>query len=232
MVKHLCVSLCVVLALAACLTAAYGMPSYRGYTGLMRIPTSDALGKGDFNAGVFVEDVGSGTANDYIVNYGIAPCFEVGFDRFNSGDSSDIFFGENGPDEGIHTLLNAKYNFMPETTARPGLAAGVIDLTNDLNSTVYVVASKSLNSPMFSYQGEILNPQVHAGFGGGSLNGLFGGVSMWLGNHVQVMGEWDSFDVNAGARFRVTPSLALHAGFFALNHRTNFGCGVSYGRDY
>jgi hypothetical protein len=213
----------------ACLPGYCTIPSFRGYTGLMIIPTGDALGKGDWNAGVFFEDVANGTVNDFVANYGISQGFEVGIDRFRLDD-----------DSASHTLLNAKYKFMTETPARPAIAAGISDVTNEIQTTVYAVASKSFGKCLRAWNGEILSPRVHIGFGGGRLSGVFIGASTYLGNRVQLMAEWDSLDVQVGARFRITPEFTVHAGGFNLNDRqddeystgASFGVGASYNMIY
>lgn len=228
-------SLFATIFLVAIATTAYAaIPSFRGYTGLMAIPTADALGRGDWDAGVFFESVADGTINDYVANYGIGDRFEVGFDRyrFNDTDRSDA-----------KTLLNAKYEFFRETVERPAVAAGVIDLTNDLNTTVYIVASKSIFQRMGTYEGEVITPRVHVGFGAGEFKSLFAGVSAYLGRRIQLMFEWDSVSLNAGARFRVTRDFTVHAGFFNiadndsedskfLRSSGSFGVGVSYSSSY
>jgi hypothetical protein len=189
----------------------------------MIIPSADALGKGEWNAGFFLEDVSSGTVNDIVANYGVAQGFEIGIDRFRRDDDSEH-----------HTLLNAKYRFMPETSSQPAVAAGVIDITDDIDATVYIVASKSFGCAIRTWEGETLTPRIHVGFGGGRLSGLFGGVSTYIGNRIQLMAEWDSEEVNVGARWRVTPEFTIHAGGFNLTDRENvdnefFSNGVSFG---
>ena len=216
---------CVLAVLAIATAANAGLPSFRGYTGLVLVPTADALCKGHWNAGVFFEDVSSETVNDYVFNFGVSEGVEVGFDRFQYDDNQDP-----------GTLLNAKWSFIPETDQKPGVAVGIIDLTNDLETTVYFVASKSLGETLEYYEGELVNTRVHIGFGGGQLRSLFVGASGYLGNRLQITGEWDSTSVQAGGRLRVTPSLTVHAGWFDVfnsgNARASFGAGVSYLRAF
>jgi len=201
--------------------SGWAIPTYRGYTGLMIIPSADALGRGDFDAGVFFEDVGSGTVNDYVFNYGVADGLELGIDRYRKDNNTTA-----------GTWVNAKYRFLPETDQRPAIAGGIIDLTNDDETTVYIVASKALSTPVCTYEGEITNPRIHIGFGGGRLSSLFAGVSAYLGTRIDLMMEWDSRDTQIGARFRVTPGLTIHAGFFDIFDKGAFGAGVSFGRYY
>jgi len=221
----------IVISTLVAMPAAYALPSYRGYTGLVMIPTADALNKGDWNAGVFFEDVASETVNDFIANYGIARQFEIGFDRFRKNTDSS---GQ--------TLLNFKYEFLTESMSRPAVGAGVVDLTNDLETSVYVVASKTVGDCPKCWRGEYITPRIHVGFGGGMFQSLFAGASFWLGNRVGFTGEWDSSNVNVGARFRITPDWTVYGAGINLTDRTgsntspnntaSFGVGVSYNKFY
>lgn len=231
MSKHFCLLACVLGAIAViCAPSNAATPSYRGYTGLIIIPNADALGKGEWDAGFFFEDVASGTVNDVVANYGFAEGFEFGIDRFKLNDNSDN-----------HTLLNAKYRFMPETSSRPAIAAGIIDVTDEIDTTVYVVGSKVIGCMPRVWEGETLSPRVHLGFGGGRLSGLFAGATFYLGNRFEVLAEWDSVTVNVGLRFRVTPGFTIHAGGLNLQDKHNesftsnnasFGVGASYSVAY
>ena len=229
MVRYMRLLLCIAILAAISCSITFAIPSYRGYTGLMIIPTADALCQGNWNAGVFSEDV-SDTITDYVANYGISNGLEVGFDRFLRNTE----FHGYADSDGAKTLLNAKYAFMPEEDGKPGVAAGIFDITNDLETTVYVIASKSFTSCPVIYDGEIISPRIHVGLGGGYFDGLFGGLSTYLGNRLQVMFEWDSKNVQIGGRFRVTPGLTVHVTGFDITDRDNttFGAGISYGRYY
>jgi len=230
--KQLYIMFCLISTLVLIETSAQAIPSFRGYTGLLIVPTADALGRGDWNAGIFWEDVSSGTVNSYVANYGFAQDVEIGFDRFRLDD--------NSPSK---TLLNAKWAFLAETGGRPGVAAGIIDITNDIETTVYVVASKSLTTVLGTYNGEIITPRLHVGFGGGGFDGLFAAISTYLGKRIQVIAEWDSNNVQLGSRFRLTPSFTAHVGWFNVGDKDNpgspfarssdsFGVGVSYDQRY
>lgn len=220
------------LALCAAVQPAYGViPGFRGYTALFFVPTADALMKGEWNAGLFCENVASGTLNSYVANYGIIDNLEVGFDRYRPDTETNS-----------GTLLNMKYEFYRTCPERFGLAAGIVDLTNDLETSVYLVGSASLISRPPVWHGEVLAPRVHVGFGGGMLNSLFGGFSTWLGNRVQIIAEWDSSAVSSGAKFRITPDITLHAGGMnlaahsipgtSLDNTAAFGLGINYNYSY
>ncbi len=223
-----------ILALAHCAATppAYGVtPGFRGYTALMLVPTADALMQGEWNAGVFSENVSSETINSWIANYGLIDNLEVGFNRYDPGDDAD---------DG--TWINAKYEFFRTCPERFGLAVGIIDLLDETDTTIYIVGSASLIERPAVWYGEILAPRIHVGFGAGMLDSLFAGFSTWLGNRFQIMGEWDGEAVNAGIKYRFTPNLTLHAGGLnlseeelpgtALDDEAGFGLGLSYNYSY
>ncbi len=205
----------VVLALS---TSSSALPSFRGYTGLLLIPTADALDRGEWNVGLFSEDV-SENVTSYIATYGLDEGLEVGINSFEPIDNGDR-----------ETLFSGKYRFLTETDDRPAVAAGIIDLTDEVETTAYIVASKAIDTPLGVYNGEIINPRVHIGFGAGQFSSLFVGISTYLGNRLQVMTEWDSDNWHAGAKLRVTPGLTVHAGFFDISEGTEFGLGASFSR--
>lgn len=194
------------------------LPSFRGYTGLMIIPTADSLNAGEWDVGLSSEDV-SDDLNNIYGNYGLDNGLEVGINSHEPVDSDDqdIWF-------------NGKYRFLCETNGKPAVAAGVIDLTDAQETTVYIVASKSFNTPLGTYEGEIINPRIHVGFGAGQFESIFFGLSTYFGNRVQVMGEWDSEFWHAGARWRITPALTIQAGFLEIGNGTNFGMNLSFNR--
>jgi len=208
----------------------YAIPSFRGYTGLLLVPTARSLDRGMWDAGLFVESVSEGTINDYVANYGVSNGLEVGLDVFRRDDKFEGF----GPTDGSKVLINGKYEFLRETAAHPAIAAGIIDLADQVESTVYVVASQSLSKKLGCFAGEPIAPTIHVGFGGGILDGVFAGLSTYLGNRIEVMVEWDSRIFDVGGRFRLTPGLTVHAGFFDVFDRydASFGVGLSYGRYY
>ncbi len=201
--------------------SASAVPSFRGYTGLVIIPTSDTLDKGEFNAGIMNEDYGNFTVNNAFANFGVADNFEVGCNSFKKN--------ENDPRE---TLLNAKYTIFLETNKRAGLACGLIDLTNEIESTAYVVASKTLVRGINMFEKEVTSIRGHVGIGGGQFKGLFLGASAFAGTRVMFSLEWDSQQSNAGFRFTPFRGLRLHAALFDIGGKDNFGLGASFTKTF
>ncbi|MHB9037527.1 MAG: YjbH domain-containing protein, partial [Armatimonadota bacterium] len=120
-----------IFVLAAVSSQVTASPAYFGYTGLMMTPTADTLKTGGFDAGaVFLG--GDNDTTFWSANIGLLDSLEVG---------AAMVSPEHGDSNGI---INAKFGLMKETEATPALAIGVSDLTDQLDSTPYVVASKSL----------------------------------------------------------------------------------------
>ncbi len=213
----------VVLAVSAYTVSA--APSFRGYSGLVKIPNADTLNLGQWNVGVMTEDVSEFDANDIFANYGIADNLEVGFNAFQRLHSE-------GGKASRQTILNAKYAFSPETEAKPGIAVGITDITNAVDTTPYVVLSKSLGKCLTLWNGEITNFRGHIGLGGGQFDGVFVGFSAFLGNRVSLMFEWDSRDPNFGVRFTPIPDLRIQGGWFDVGGRDDIGVGMSYTKAY
>jgi len=55
------------------------VPSFRGYSGLVVIPTADTMTQGEYNMGVMTEDVGDFHASDIFANFSPTNNLEVGF---------------------------------------------------------------------------------------------------------------------------------------------------------
>ncbi|UCG88113.1 MAG: hypothetical protein JSW71_06100 [Gemmatimonadota bacterium] len=205
--------------LAALATPLIAAPSFLGYTGLVQVPTADALGEDDYNLVIFTLNLEEGAdSNIYAANLGLAEGLEVGFARHSPEDAT----GE--------TFLNAKYTFSRETEANPAMAVGVMDLTDEVDTTVYVVLSKALERRYDTRYGEIGAPRLHFGVGGGQLDGVFGGLSAVLGDRLLLMAEYDGSDVNFGARLAIGNNVRAHVG--ALDGLDDIGLGVSFNKTF
>lgn len=208
------------VAVLVCLAGpALAAPSFFGYTGLVAVPTADALDKDDYNAAAFTLNFEEGgDSNIYAANLGVGEGLEVGFARLKPEESQ----GE--------TFLNAKYCFSPETTQRPGIAAGIVDFTDEVDTTVYIVMSKSLVKRYDKSFGEIVSPQIHFGVGGGQFDGVFAGLSAAIGERLMLMVEHDSDDINFGARLALSDEVRAHFG--ALAGFDDIGLGLSYNKSF
>lgn len=206
--------LTVLATLLLCTGAMAAAPSFFGYTGLIVIPTADALNRGEYSAGGFAIDLKSGVdSNVYAANLGLAESTEIGFARIKPDDAS----GE--------TSVNAKHAFQTETETQPAIAAGIIDATGETDTTVYVVLSKAIRGQTSTKYGEITAPRLYAGIGGGQLDGFFGGMSAALGDRLLLMAEYDSRNINFGARLAVSEEIRIHG---ALLDTDDVALGVSF----
>jgi len=196
---------------------ALAAPSFLGCTGLVAIPTADVLDKDNYNIAAFALDLEEGAeTNTFVANLGLAHALEIGFAHLDP---------ERGSGE---TFINAKYRFTPETADRPALAAGVVDLTGEQDTTVYLVLTKSLvERYQMDFEQTIL-PQVHLGFGGGQFDGLFGGASAVAGDRLLLMIEYDSDDINLGANLSLNDEFSAH--FAGLDVFDDFGLGISFSK--
>lgn len=213
-----CFALIVVAA-----SASYASPSFRGYTGLVVVPTADTLTEGEFSMGLMTEEVDDFEINDAFGNYGVADNLEVGFNSMRPAGAC------SGCRE---TVINAKYGLMPETENRAAVAFGVSDITDELDATAYLAVSKSLVRGIKVFENEVTNLRGHFGFGGGQLDGLFVGASAFVGNRAMVSVEWDSSDVNVGLRITPLMNWRIHAGWFDIGDGLDFGLGASYTKVY
>ncbi len=204
--------------LALCACSALSAPSFRGYTGLVQVPSSNTLDAGEFSVGVMSESTDDLQATDAFVMYGVGGQAEIGIDSFQPA----------GCDR-RRTLVNAKYRF---SDSRAGCAVGIIDAANEVQQTGYVVVTKSLIRRTSIFASVVSAVRGHVGVGAGGLDGVFGGLSIYSGNRVVFSAEWDTEDINLG--FRLTPvrGLRLHAALLGFGDRDDIGVGMSYTRTY
>lgn len=204
------VSLAIALALAAAgsVVAVPSVQSILGPTGLLYVPTADTLAKDAYNAGMYsVEDV---DFEVYAFNYGIQPGLEFGFANLGNGT----------------TVVNAKYAIHPETETGMGVAVGVIDITDEVQTTVYAVLSKALSWDKVK---GISNIRGHAGIAGGAaatLDGPFAGLSFDVAKRFTAIVEHDGTRINFGGRIQLTDKLLGHVG--VVGDDQDFVYGVSY----
>lgn len=195
------------LACALLMTSApaFAAPSVSGPTGLIDIPSADALRVGQVSVGYYhLKDGGVGTFNTNITSG-----LEVGVSGFRYDNQKDA------------TSINAKFAVLPETILIPGVAVGVEDINNNYERSSYVVASKALP----------LGFRIHAGIGNGRFNGGFAGIEKTInpllitGNDAfpatALIAEYVDNKVNYGARMSIVPGLKLDAG--VRNHDRYIG---------
>ena len=192
-------------------TMAVSAPSLLGPTGLLFTPTSETLKTGQANASISIVNDADEAA--YGFNVGVSNNLEVGFTRLWSND----------------TIINAKYNLTREDAKKVGVSLGVIDVTDQLNSTFYVVGSKGLEvSDLYGIDNFRVNLGISSGDSdaGVPLDGLFGGISFTVAKSVTLMLEGDGDSLNFGARAKLGRNFDVTAGVVGDN--SDLAVGASY----
>lgn len=212
--------MCVALLLgAACVLNA--SPSFRGYTGLVKIPTAHTLDRGEFSFGITTEDTTNSDPDNVFAIYSPRDEVEIGADSYLPPGTNER-----------KMLFNAKGRVLQESEKLPGVSLGLIDLSNEVDGTAYAVASKSLFRRASIFNSLITSVRGHVGFGIGSINGFFAGMSIHAGNRVMFSAEWDSEDVNLGFQLTPVKGFRLHAAMFDVGNVDHFGVGMSFTKTY
>jgi len=216
--RSLLLALCLSLVAAG---AAGAAPSFNGYTGLLLVPNADALDQDEFNLAAFSTDITPRT-DVFSFQYGVGTRLEAGAARIHA----------KGSDR--ETVLMAKYAITPETERKAGVAVGVYDPFDEIEATAYVSASKTWGRNLRVFEKEITSVRGTVGFGGGSLDGFYLGLSGALGERLLLLAELvhtqrsDTHDFNAGARLNIGQGLRLHGALF--DNLSDFGFGLSYNK--
>ena len=213
------VVLVVILSAAACAVCA--SPSFRGYTGLVKIPTAHTLDRGEFDFGVMSEDTAKSGVTDTFATYSPRENLEIGVDGFQKPGTNDR-----------KTQFNTKYQFARETENSPRFAVGLIDFTDTVKTSAYTVASKSLFRRAMILKNNLISVRGNLGVGVGDIDGVFAGVSLYAGNKVMFSAEWDSKDMNLGFRFTPVRGIRLHAAIFDLGYPDALGNGGTFTKKY
>ncbi|MEN6357443.1 MAG: YjbH domain-containing protein [Armatimonadota bacterium] len=203
----------VVMATAIIASGSAAAPAYPGYTGLIFTPTADTLNMGGVNAGAAFVSSDDDDISFFSANVGVIDGLEVGAALID-------------PDEGdSKTALNAKYAILKETFATPGVAFGVSDLTDEIDSTPYVVVTKTLDIPKLTLR----QLKGSIGFGDGSLDGVFAGLSAVLSDKLTLMTEYDTENLNVGLQFAASGGIRAHVD---LIDGDNIGFGLNFNKGF
>jgi hypothetical protein len=192
-------SIAVVAMLLLAASGAWAAPSLFGPTGLMVIPSAEVVGMAGVN-GQWAQ-ISFDSADETIVsaNVGPLPKLEVGAAHL------EVDHG------GSETIINAKYQVLRPPLIDTAISAGVIDITDEIDVSPYLVLTHTLGVGYFPTQSGLSNPQVHVGIGGGMLSGLFLGASVTVLDKLELMAEYDTEDLNIGARLPLTSWLVVTA---------------------
>ncbi len=180
--------------------AAWAQPSLIGPTGLMRTPTAATLDALQFNVGITNMWADGGPDESYIyANVGLTSRLELGATRAEL---------ENLQAE---TFLNVKLRFLGPIPGKITLAAGAIDITDQVDQSAYVVVTHEVGAGAISTGEPFAHPQVHIGAGSGLLDGLFGGFSITYRGKTDLLLEYDGGEFNMGMRHMIFPRFYLCA---------------------
>lgn len=210
-----------ILLLGLLTTASFASPGFRGYTGLVIIPTASVLDVGEYDFGFMIEDKGISHLNDIFMTYSPKQNLEVGVNAYQPASSGNR-----------KAVFNAKYLLAAETEEAASVAVGVIDLTDAIEISPYAVATKSIIRRAKLFGHSTVSLRGHAGFGFGDIDALFVGLSAYAGNRVMLSIEYDSKNVNLGFRFTPIKGLRLHTAILGSADTDHVGLGISYTKKY
>ena len=211
--KWLVVGILVAVSMVLC-SGAWAAPSLLGPTGLVTVPTAEVLGLLQWNVGATAARADDGPDESVVfANVGLISGLEIG------ASTDDVEDAES------ETVLNAKLRVLGPLPGRITVAAGMMDVTDQIDRSSYAVLSHTLGGGVLTTGGSVALPQVHIGVGTGRLDGVFGGISTTVGRQLSLMAEYDGEDVNVGARWRFAPS--LEAAVAALDGTEAFAVGLS-----
>ncbi len=196
---------------------AYASTSIYGPTGLIAIPTAEALKYKEVTVG-YDYVLGANPALDdwiYKLNIGTFQNWEIGI------------VGGRQPSEGV--FVNAKYHLMSDTTRFPMMIAiGVENLASATRTDLYMVASKRFKGGFGAHLGFKANfnrtsvsPSVMAGF-----EYLF---SNQLSVLADINGQDTSYFLNSGLYYELTPEVAVKGAVMDIFNSARLGVGYSFG---
>ncbi len=216
------------LAVAFAAGTAAAEPSMWGFTGLLATPTADALGDGEYNVGIASGELEEWEDFSYYANFGLGQQTEVGVLMWRPREGDDLQTEGLRPDRD-ETYLHIKRSFAP-IDGGPTVAAGIFDISDEVQTTVYVVANWAQGNVVGEVQGEqvrFLN--LHAGFASGQFEDFFAGVELSFATRFDVLGEFINDEFNVGARLKPFPWLNVDAGLMDVE---DLAVNVSYSQDF
>ena len=228
----------VLLAVSAC---AQGIPtqtweqagsetfptaSWFGSTGLLVTPTAYVIDPQQVQ--VQYHHIGSDHGIPAIKvwggNVGVVPNLELGISHFGDIQTNDV----PTPKTVSETVFNGKYHLQLarwlNNPQMPDVAFGMFDISNKINRTWYVVASKQINL----VEEKPTSLGAHLGFArndqrAGKMNGIFGGIDFVPFKGLIAQAEYDSDHINGCVRYYPKPEVSLDLG--SVN--SNFSYGVT-----
>lgn len=156
-----------------------------GPTGLITVPSAYVVEAKQLSLSTTIAD-----DNTFAANYGVMNGVELGACFVNA---------ESGVDK---TIFNAKVHVIPANFKGFELGLGVLDASNEVQRSYYVMASANMASAENLRRRGIAGLRLHAGVGSGRWGDHFiGGAEVVLNGHFSIVTEYDSNDVNVAARY-------------------------------
>jgi len=186
-------------------------PSVLGLTGAIITPTTELPPVKGLNVGYhWLADTLDSAAK---VNVAPIPKVEIGalwWDPAAAGVDEELVF-------------NAKYVFVEEDEKNPAVAAGVIDIGDDVDQAWFGVISK-----VFNADGEVPITINLGGASGDTIDGIFGSVKLALHEDVDVIGEYDSEEFNFAVRARPYKDITFDLMTVDNGADREFGVGAAW----
>ncbi|MBG90543.1 MAG: hypothetical protein CL521_01860 [Actinobacteria bacterium] len=176
----------------------HAVPTLTGSSGLIKVPTAEALQYKQFNIGIDSQVTDTGEMLTY--------SYKLGLGTFKNLEMSLI--GGSTPKEGV--FINAKYYLMSDTARLPlSIAIGAENLSSMSQTNIYMVASKKIRYDIGLHGGfkatinEEINPTI------------MGGINYLLLQQLELLADIDgnetAYAINTGVRFYLTPDIAFKA---------------------
>ncbi|MGC8843882.1 MAG: hypothetical protein ACP5QS_08070 [bacterium] len=203
------------LLLVIVVGVAFAHPSFNGYTGLFYTPTAEVLAPNSWSAGAYSVELDEVFPDRY--------CFSFGFPG-----NMELNLLKLAPDSGEkETIISGKYQIFPESKGQAALSVGAIDITKETETTVYLVASRTLTGAFEVKKRRIFETIGHIGIAGGGMDGIFAGIEFVLAPSLRLIGEYDTRHFNIGGRIIINDQVAITGAVFDFN---KFGMGVSFSK--
>ncbi|MDA1353253.1 MAG: hypothetical protein O3A01_02125 [bacterium] len=212
------------LLLLLCASApALALPSYTGHTGLVMMPTAEALPYRKANIAV---DYNMGERDDEEKDVERPHFYKVNIGTFQNVELG--FVGGSVPTEGV--FINAKYFLMSNNERWPlSIATGIEKLGSDNQTAAYMVSTKAFKGGWKGHFGfkATFKEELDA-------SAIFG-VEHMLDDRItlmaEVLGEEKEYMVNAGLRLYLYTDVALHISVIDfgqnVSNETSYTFGIS-----
>lgn len=167
-------------------------PTVFGPSGLLTTPTADTEDLVTLRLGGW-----------YVSDFGETASLTSG--AGTSGEGSTAWVNETSGDSKF--LFSAKWRFRSNSVRQPSMAVGIIDISDQIELTPYVVVQKGLHLGGYGVT-------ATAGYAkpNSLLDGFFGGADVTLSEKLHLLGEYDGNDINAGIRIPLNDRLEITAG--------------------